>query len=91
MGLVHGQKGGKMKLINIDTVRRIIDSPRNKTQMLNMLEQTPTVEIIMCKNCKHYQLSDDRAFGFPVKRCEITGFEDVDDDDFCSRAERRQE
>lgn len=46
-------------------------------------------EIVRCKDCKHYQFADNRAFGFPVKRCEWTGFEDVDDDDFCSRAERR--
>lgn len=46
-------------------------------------------EIIHCRDCKHYKFSDNRAFGFPVKRCEWTGFEDVDDDDFCSRAERR--
>ena len=46
---------------------------------------------VRCKDCKHYQFSDNRAFGFPVKRCEITGFEDVDDDDFCSRAERRED
>lgn len=49
-------------------------------------EQTETVR---CRECKHYQFADNRAFGFPVKRCEWTGFEDVDDDDFCSRAERR--
>lgn len=46
-------------------------------------------EIIRCKDCKHYQFADNRAFGFPVKRCEWTGFEDVDDDDFCSRGERK--
>lgn len=46
-------------------------------------------EIARCKDCKHYQFADNKAFGFPVKRCEWTGFEDVDDDDFCSRAERR--
>ncbi len=46
-------------------------------------------EIIRCKDCKHYEFSDNRAFGFPVKRCEWTGFEDIDDDDFCSCAERR--
>lgn len=45
-------------------------------------------EIIRCKECKHYKFADNRAFGFPVKRCEWTGFEDVDNDDFCSRAER---
>ncbi len=42
-----------------------------------------------CKDCKHYQFADNRAFGFPVKRCEWTGFEDVDDNDFCSRGEKR--
>ena len=46
-------------------------------------------EIIRCKDCKHYQFADNRAFGMPVKMCEWFGFEDVDDEDFCSRAERR--
>lgn len=48
-------------------------------------------EIIMCKNCKHYKFADNRAFGFPVKRCEWTGCEDVEDNDFCSRAERQED
>ena len=47
-------------------------------------------EIVRCKDCKHYQFADNRAFGMPVKMCEWFGFEDVDDDDFCSRAERRE-
>lgn len=47
------------------------------------------VEVVRCKDCKHYQFADNRAFGIPVKMCEWFGFEDVDDDDFCSRAERR--
>lgn len=46
-------------------------------------------EIIRCKDCKHYQFADNRAFGFPVRGCCRIGFEDVDEDDFCSRAERR--
>lgn len=45
-------------------------------------------EVVRCKDCKHYQFADNRAFGFPVKRCEWTGFEDMDDNDFCSRGER---
>lgn len=48
-------------------------------------------EIIRCKDCKHYEFSDDRAFGLPTMCCKQTGFEDMDDDDFCSRAERRQD
>lgn len=46
-------------------------------------------EIIRCKDCKHYEFADNRAFGMPVKYCDWFGFEDVDDYDFCSRAERR--
>ena len=63
-------------------------------QIVNRLRNDPEaewVEIIRCKDCKHYQFADNRAFGFPVKRCEWTGFEDVDDDDFCSRGERKDE
>lgn len=47
------------------------------------------VPVVRCKDCTHYQFADNRAFGFPVKRCEWTGFEDVDDMDFCSRGERK--
>ena len=63
-------------------------------QIVNRLQNDPEaewVEVTRCKDCKHYQFADNKAFGFPVKRCEWTGFEDVDDDDFCSRAERREE
>ena len=48
-------------------------------------------EIIRCKECKHYQFADNRAFGMPVKMCKWFKFEDVDDDDFCSRAERKEQ
>lgn len=58
-----------------------------------IIEDLPSAQpgIIRCKDCKHYQFADNRAFGMPVKMCEWFGFEDVDDDDFCSRAERREE
>ena len=46
--------------------------------------------LIRCKDCKHYQFADNRVFGTPVKMCKWLGFEDFDDDDFCSRAERRE-
>lgn len=73
-----------MRLIYADTVRRIIDSPRNKTQMLNMLEQTPTIEIIMCKNCNnaHY----DTIF----KEYWCDG-KKVMPNHFCGYAERRED
>lgn len=55
-----------------------------------MIADGELVEVVRCKDCKHYTWADNRAFGFPVKWCEWTGFEDVDDNDFCSRGERRQ-
>lgn len=60
----------------------------------NALASAPTIDavpVVRCKDCKHYKFADNRAFGMPVKRCEWTGFEDVDDNDFCSRAERSKE
>ena len=64
-----------------------------KEEVLQMVADVPSAvpEVIRCKDCKHYQFADNRAFGMPVKMCEWFGFEDVDDNDFCSRAERRGE
>lgn len=56
-------------------------------EALGRVESVDAVPVVRCKDCKHYQFADNRAFGFPVKRCEWTGFEDVDDEDFCSRGE----
>ena len=53
------------------------------------IAQEIVVELVRCRDCKHYQFADNRAFGMPVKMCEWFGFEDVDDNDFCSRGERR--
>ena len=62
-------------------------------KVIEHLEQMPSAQplIIRCKDCEHYQFADNRAFGMPVKMCKWFGFEDVDDDDFCSRAERRSD
>ncbi len=48
-------------------------------------------DLVRCKDCKHYEFADNRAFGMPVKYCDWFGFEDVDDNDFCSRGERKNE
>lgn len=53
------------------------------------IEDCDIIEVVRCRDCKHYQFANERAFGMPVKYCEITGFEDVDDFDFCSHGERR--
>lgn len=57
----------------------------------DLIDEQPSAEpqIIHCKDCKHHQFADNRAFGMPVKMCKWFDFEDVDDDDFCSFGERR--
>ena len=72
----------------IDAVgESIADGKGWYSALVNVPSAQPT--IIRCKDCKHYQFADNRAFGMPVKMCEWFGFEDVDDDDFCSRTEMR--
>lgn len=85
-----------MRLIYAEVFRERIDHypPEIRDIARKELRYTPTVdavEVVRCRDCKHYTWADNRAFGFPVKRCECTGFEDVDDNDFCSRGERREE
>lgn len=46
-------------------------------------------ELVRCRDCKHYKFTGDYAFGTPEKGCEITGFNDVDEEDFCSRGWKR--
>ena len=63
-------------------------------KLFNKIKDAPTIDavpVVRCKDCKHYKFADNRALGMPVKRCEWTGFEDVDDNDFCSRGERSEE
>ena len=62
--------------------------------IIEVIDTQPTadvVEVVRCKDCKHYEWADNRAFGMPTKYCSWTGFEDVDDNDFCSRGERRED
>lgn len=57
-----------------------------------MVADAPTVDavpVVRCKDCKLY-CYNGYAFGRPVKQCSVTGFEDCEDDDFCSRGERRE-
>lgn len=77
-----------------DALKALIDCEDIKgfayREMEDALKAIPSIDIVRCKECKHYEWADNRAFGMPTKRCDWTGFEDVDDDDFCSRGERSE-
>ena len=70
-------------LIERESVRRIIDSPRTKQQMLAVLESLPPAQpdIVRCEDCKWKQGSEC------VRFADVRPFPD----DFCSRAERRED
>ena len=50
------------------------------------IEDAPSIDIVRCKECKHY---DDEDYGEPTRYC--TWHESVvGADDFCSYGERRE-
>ena len=95
------------ELISKEIVRRIINSPRNKEQMLRMLESIPSAEpqIIYCKDCvKHnkrigdYVEKSDGTYDWIWKdqACPLAEFRGVAqghefDYQFCAYGERRTE
>ncbi len=82
------------ELISKEMARRIIDSPRNKKQMLRMLESIPVVEpqIIRCKDCKYnYGLTHDGEFNPEDIVCTYFDTDGIQLYDFCSYAERRED
>lgn len=90
--------GGMAEYINKDKVVDGLSYIRSKwdeaerafKDYLNGFPAADVVDVVRCKDCKHYEFADNRAFGFPVRRCEWTGFEDIDEDDFCSRGEKKE-
>ena len=71
--------------IRKDTARRIIDSPRNREQMIAMLEAVPSEDVqpvIRCKDCKWFN-----KIGCAIKIVDES--DKPHEDDFCSFAERR--
>ena len=49
------------------------------------------VEVIRCKDCKHYYFADTRVEAEQCHVCGYWDFEDPKPDGFCSFAERRED
>lgn len=61
------------------------------TSLREVLEDTPTadvVEVVRCKDCKYYQDNND---GYPHGECRWQTDETPNADDFCSYGERKDE
>ena len=82
-----------MRLIDADAVLKAIDDfPYGYRGMIrNVVDNVPTVDavaMVRCKDCKHFVRSEG------VCKLLSNNYEPpvyVDDDDFCSRGERRSE
>ena len=58
------------------------------TRMLTEVDELPSVEIIHCKDCKHYYFADNRV---EAEQCHVCGYWDFDSpspNGFCSFAEK---
>ena len=59
---------------------------KDVTRLLSLPSAQP--EIIYCRDCKYYRHED---YGLPYCNRRTTGFYAIDLDDFCSKAERRDD
>lgn len=76
-------------LIYRETARRIIDSPRNKDQMLYILETQPAVdavEVVRCKDCRNSGWADD-FYGNKSMWCELLDIP-VEEAHYCEYGEK---
>ena len=67
------------------------ESIADLTSLREVLEDTPTadvVEVVRCKDCKYWQ---DNNGGYPHNECKWCGNETPDDVDYCSCGERMEE
>lgn len=80
-----------MRLIDADALRENLTKNIGLTNAIDVsFRETPTVDavpVIMCKDCKSFGHYSD---GSPC--CDhLYGLGDIAPDDFCSRAERKEE
>ena len=68
----------------IEDVKRVTD------EVIKALKRLPSAqpEIIYCRDCKYYCHED---YGLPYCNRITTGFYAIDLDDFCSKAERKED
>lgn len=83
------------RLIDADAIKLekgFFENIDNVPKFFKWLGKQPTIDavpVVRCRDCKHYKFTNDYAFGVPERGCEVTGFNDVDEDDFCSREWRK--
>lgn len=76
------------QLEKVDNVTDYIRSLLKK-ENLNNEKRMNMVEVVRCKDCEHRYYADNRIKEQRCYVCGFTGFEDVEDDHFCSYGKRK--
>lgn len=81
----------------VEECRNYIDPDGNRCFKMRYIDSSPTadaVTVVRCKDCKHcvkYKCKNDACYSFTICRRRDGYAEDVEEDDFCSYGERREE
>lgn len=88
----------KQRLINANKLRKdFLDLPNcyngfsdtyDKSLIIDVVDEQPTVEVVWCKDCKWWKLSEDNTFGMHICK-KFSGVRK--EYDFCSRGEEKFE
>ena len=69
--------------------------PETKRELLRMIMEQPTVDavpVVRCKNCKYFTRDTITGVTIPgTEYCIFTMNNRIEENDFCSRAERKEE
>lgn len=72
----------------IDTIGAMIGYGTTPTDIWDMVNSAPTIDIVRCKECKH-NYSKALNHGKMQPRCDFTDWK-LSENDYCSRGERRE-
>lgn len=78
------------EFVDKETVRRTIQSPRSKEQMIHILDSMEAVEIVRCKECRFYDDCGDNIGICRIWFDDCGGYNAVKDTDYCSYGEERK-
>ena len=62
--------------------------------VLHAIDNAPTIDavpVVRCKNCKHFRTFHTASDGEEIRLCVGRGIVDLYYDDFCSKAERKDD
>ena len=74
----------------LDTIGAMIGYGTTPTEIWDMVKASPSIELIRCKDCKHWvHYNDDYYQGDVCEYDNVAVYREADD--YCSKAERRNE